>query len=57
MGLMSDDEEWCWLLVANMCPVMLIFVWLWAESLALSSKSGPKVMAFVVMKPYQLPMS
>jgi hypothetical protein len=27
-----------------------------AESLALlMSKSGPKVMAFVVMKPYQLP--
>jgi hypothetical protein len=34
---------------------MPIIAWKLAESLALISKSGPKVVAFVVMKPYQLP--
>jgi hypothetical protein len=43
MGLMSDAEEWCWLLVANVCQVMQTFGKLLAESLALSSKSGPKI--------------
>jgi hypothetical protein len=55
MGLMSDATELCWLLIACECQAILIFgLWL-AESLALISKSGPKVMAFVVMTPYQLP--
>jgi hypothetical protein len=34
---------------------MPIIAWKLAESLALISKSGPKVVALVVMKPYQLP--
>jgi hypothetical protein len=53
MGLMSDAAECCQVLVANVCQVMLIFVQLPAQSLAITSKSGPKVMAFVVIKPYQ----
>ena len=53
---MSDAEEWYRLLKAHGCHAMPIFEQLLAESLlALISKSGPKVMAFVVMKPYQLP--
>jgi hypothetical protein len=34
---------------------MLIFELQLADSLALSSKSGPKAMAFLGNKPYQLP--
>ena len=49
MGLMSDAAEWCWLLVAHGCREMPIFGQQLAGSLALISKSGPKVMAFVVM--------
>jgi hypothetical protein len=56
MGLMSDAAEWCWLLVAHECGVMLILglrgwlkVWHWHEQI------WTKVMGFVVMKPYQLP--
>jgi hypothetical protein len=44
VGLMSDDAEWCWLLVALGCQAMPSFGWQLAESLALMSKSGPKVM-------------
>jgi hypothetical protein len=55
MGLMSDAAEWCWLLEAHGCQAMPIFGQLRAKGLSLISKSGPKVMAFVVMKPYQLP--
>jgi hypothetical protein len=59
MGLMSDAAEWCWLLMAHVNQAMPIFgrgLRAAAESLALSSKSGPKAMAFVVNKPYQLPL-
>jgi hypothetical protein len=52
MGLMSDAAEWCWLLVAHGCQAMPIFGWQLAESLALVSRSRPKVIAFVVMKPF-----
>jgi hypothetical protein len=55
MGLMSDAEEWFWLLVAHACQAVPIFGRQLAESLSLIIKSGPKVMAFVVMKPHQLP--
>jgi hypothetical protein len=55
MGLMRDAAEWClllwWPMGARPCHIL---DWL-AESLALMSKSGPKVMAFGVMKGYQLP--
>jgi hypothetical protein len=54
MGLMSDAMEWCWLLLAHGCQALPLFAWKRGESLALMSKSGPKVMAFVVMKPHQL---
>jgi hypothetical protein len=53
MDLMSDAEEWCWFWMARVA--MPTLGWWLAESLALVSKSGPKVMAFVVMKPCQLP--
>jgi hypothetical protein len=55
MGLMlSDVAEWSLLLVAHGCQAMPFFAWKLAESLALiSSKSGPKFVAFEVMKPYQ----
>jgi hypothetical protein len=55
MGLMSDAEEWFWLLVVHGCQTMPIFQCQLAESLALISEPGPKVMAFVVTKPNQLP--
>jgi hypothetical protein len=56
MGLMSDVAEGYRLLEVHGCQTMLIFGrQLMGESLALSSKSGPKAMAFVVNKPYQLP--
>jgi hypothetical protein len=55
MGLMSDAAEWCWLLMAHVCQTMPIFGQHLPENLGLISKSGPKVMAFVVMKQYQLP--
>ena len=51
MGLMSDAAEWCWcwLMVALVCQAMSTFVQLLApQSLAITSKSGPKVMAFVM---------
>jgi hypothetical protein len=58
MGPMSDFVVWCWHLVVNGCQGMLIFgQQQLAESLALTIKSGPKAMAFMVMKPYQLPPS
>jgi hypothetical protein len=52
---MNDAAEWCWLLDAHGCKAMPIFARWLAESLALASKSGPKAMPFVVMKPYQVP--
>jgi hypothetical protein len=56
MGLMSDVAEGYRLLEAHGCQAMLIFGRQLGESLALSSKSGQKAMAFVVNKPpYQLP--
>jgi hypothetical protein len=55
MGLMSDAAEGYQVLMANVCQAIPIFVQLPAQSLAITSKSGPKVMAFVVIKPYQPP--
>jgi hypothetical protein len=55
MDLMSNAEEWFWLLMALVQAMPTLGWWL-AERLALISKSGPKVMAFVVMKPCQLPL-
>jgi hypothetical protein len=55
MGLMIDAEESCRLQEAHGCQAMPIYgSWL-AETLALTNKSGPICMPFVVMKPYQLP--
>jgi hypothetical protein len=60
MDLMSDAAEWCWLLVVHEYKAMPNF-WIWmaashlAESSALISQSGQKVMAFVVMKPHHMP--
>jgi hypothetical protein len=57
IGLMSDAEEWFRLLGAHGsgCQAMPNFGSQMALGLALTSKSGPMTMAFVVMKPYQLP--
>jgi hypothetical protein len=56
MGLISDVAVWCWLLVAHWCQAMPIFglqyrlkVWHFA------SKSDPKLIPLVCIKPYQLP--
>jgi hypothetical protein len=42
-------------MVAHVYQAMPIFVQQPAQRLAIISKSGPKVMAFVVIKPYQPP--
>jgi hypothetical protein len=55
MGLMSDISEWCWLLEAHGQQAIPVFGQRLAENLALTNKSGPKAMAFLVNKPYQLP--
>jgi hypothetical protein len=55
MILVSDAEKWCWLLEAHGCQAMQIFGNRLAETLALISKSVPKLIPLLAMKPYQLP--
>jgi hypothetical protein len=58
MGLISDVEMSRWILVSHWCQVLghakfLDSIWLKVWHFA--SKSGPKLIPFAALKPYQLP--
>jgi hypothetical protein len=56
MGLTSDDEERCWSLVAHGWRAMPVYgLQLLMKIWHFTSKSGPKLIPFAVMKPCQLP--
>jgi hypothetical protein len=55
MGLISDVAVLCWLLLGHWCQAMSIFGQHFAERLALSSKSDPKLITQAIMTLYQLP--
>jgi hypothetical protein len=55
MGLISDVEVCCWLLVSHWCWAMRILDSIWLKVWHFASKAGPKLIPFAALKPYQLP--
>jgi hypothetical protein len=54
MGLISDVEVCCWLLVSHWCQAMPISGHHWAESMALCQQIRTKLIPFAALTEIQL---